>query len=109
MDFAKVVDFFSNMIYPMQAITALQGAYLFADYCSGKIWQLRRDRAGMWQNTLLLDTDLRISSFGEAPNGELYVLDLDGAIYTITSAQRSSGTPQLVAQRPRLVEFYADW
>lgn len=28
MDFAKVVDFFSNMIYPLQAITALQGAYL---------------------------------------------------------------------------------
>lgn len=96
-------------VYRGATIPALQGAYLFADYCSGKIWQLRRDRAGMWQNTLLLDTDLRISSFGEAPNGELYVLDLDGAIYTITSAQRSSGTPQLVAQRPRLVEFYADW
>ncbi len=28
MDFAKIVDFFSNMIYPLQAITALQGAYL---------------------------------------------------------------------------------
>lgn len=28
MDFAKVVDFFSNMIYPLQAITALQGLYL---------------------------------------------------------------------------------
>lgn len=28
MNFAKIVDFFSNMIYPMQAITALQGLYL---------------------------------------------------------------------------------
>lgn len=28
MDFAKVVDFFSNLIYPLQAITALQGLYL---------------------------------------------------------------------------------
>lgn len=28
MDFAKVVDFCSNMVYPLQAITALQGAYL---------------------------------------------------------------------------------
>lgn len=28
MDFAKIVDFFSNMVYPLQAITALQGAYL---------------------------------------------------------------------------------
>jgi biopolymer transport protein ExbB/TolQ len=28
MNFAQIVDFFSNMIYPLQAITALQGAYL---------------------------------------------------------------------------------
>jgi biopolymer transport protein ExbB len=28
MDFAKIIDFFSNLIYPLQAITALQGAYL---------------------------------------------------------------------------------
>lgn len=28
MDFAKIVDFFSNMIYPLQAITALQGMFL---------------------------------------------------------------------------------
>jgi biopolymer transport protein ExbB/TolQ len=28
MDFAQIVDFFSNMIYPLQAITALQGAFL---------------------------------------------------------------------------------
>jgi biopolymer transport protein ExbB len=28
MDFAKIVDYFSTMIYPLQAITALQGLYL---------------------------------------------------------------------------------
>lgn len=28
MNFAQVVDFFSNLVYPLQALTALQGAYL---------------------------------------------------------------------------------
>jgi hypothetical protein len=91
----------------------LQGAYLFGDYCSGKIWQLQRDQAGNWQSSLLFDTEYRISSFGEDANGELYMLDLNGAIYALTlAAQPSAITPSLSqasAQRPRLIEFYADW
>jgi glucose/arabinose dehydrogenase len=57
---------------------ALTGAYLFSDYCSGRIWSLHQDAGGAWVRTELLDTDLRVSSFGEDDAGEVYLTDLDG-------------------------------
>lgn len=62
----------------------LDGTYLYADYCRGTIWGLRRDSGGVWQNIELLKTDFRISSFGEDAIGEVYVVDHSGgAVYRI--------------------------
>lgn len=54
------------------------GDYLFADYCTGEIF----DWDGATQ-TLLLDTTMNISSFGEDEDGELYVVDLNGSVSQI--------------------------
>ncbi|MDW8291861.1 MAG: PQQ-dependent sugar dehydrogenase [Anaerolineae bacterium] len=70
-------------VYRGSAVPPLYGAYLYGDFCSGRIWTLRRDGSGNWQNALLFDTDLNIASFGEDAEGELYVLDLNGAIHRI--------------------------
>lgn len=54
------------------------GNYLYADYCTGEIFE--------WDGatqTVLLDTAMRISSFGEDEQGELYVVDLNGAVSQI--------------------------
>lgn len=62
-------------------ITALTGIYFFADFCSGYIWYVE---SGNWNNPQLwLDTSLRISSFGEDEQAELYIVDLRGSIYRI--------------------------
>lgn len=55
----------------------LRGIYLFADYCQGTIWLLQ-EAAGVWQRSVGLDTDLRIASFGEDWDGEVYVVDIAG-------------------------------
>jgi len=68
-------------VYRGAAIRDLVGTHLSADLCSGEIFGLRRGR-----RSLLLDTDLRISSFGEDEAGELYLVDLAGAVYRIVSA-----------------------
>jgi glucose/arabinose dehydrogenase len=61
----------------------MQGIYLFADYCNGRITGLVND-SGTWQSQLLLDTSLSPSSFGESESGELYIADLSsGTIYQI--------------------------
>ncbi|MGH9283470.1 MAG: PQQ-dependent sugar dehydrogenase, partial [Acidimicrobiales bacterium] len=70
-------------VYRGDRIPALRGRYLFADYCSGRLWALTEGAAGRWTMTTLLDSGLRVSSFGEDQDGELYVLDHGGAVYRI--------------------------
>jgi glucose/arabinose dehydrogenase len=68
-------------VYRGRDVPSLARTYLFGDYCSGEIFGLlRRERS------LLLDTDLSITSFGEDEAGELYVVDHGGAIYRIEAA-----------------------
>lgn len=54
------------------------GTYVFADHCTGEIFQLEGN--GM---SLLLATGLKISSFGEDEAGEIYVVHLGGSIHRI--------------------------
>jgi len=62
-------------VYRGEEFPALDGVYFYGDYCSGKIWMLTPDDTGGWRNQLALSTDLRISTFGEDEQGELYVAD----------------------------------
>ena len=64
---------------------SLRGMYLYGDFCSGRIWGLRHNGV-VWENRLLLDSALLISSFGEDEGGELYVADFGaGAIFRISA------------------------
>ena len=71
-------------VYRGTAIQTLVGTYVYADFCTGEIFGLRRDGEDV-VNRLLVDTDLRISSFGEDNDGELYVLSQGEGIYLLTS------------------------
>lgn len=70
-------------VYRGQEIPWLQGAYLYGDYCTGKIWALSR-QDGEWKSRLLLETPHRISSFAEDQAGELYVVHHGGEVYKLT-------------------------
>ncbi len=61
------------------------GAYVFGDLCTGEIIQLFPAMTGGTQ-TVVLDTDLSISSFGEDEAGEIYVVGLAGTIDRITTS-----------------------
>ena len=62
------------------------GAYLYGDYCSGKIWAALWT-GNRWESRLLLQTKLRISSFGEDAAGEVYLVDHGGAVYRLVPAR----------------------
>lgn len=62
-------------VYRGSSIAALQGWYLYADFCDGRVWRMQRSGA-TWQNELVADTDFSISSFGEDESGNLYFVDL---------------------------------
>ena len=62
---------------------AMRGLYFFTDYCSGDIWAARPTAAGNWAASVVLDTTLSPTTFGEDENGELYLGDQNGGFYSI--------------------------
>ncbi len=68
----------------------LQGVYLFGDFCTGLVWGMIRNEAGEWIRSDPIETGLQISSFGEDANGEVYIVDLAGDLYRVTSEPRAS-------------------
>ena len=69
-------------VYRGAAQPALQGTYVFGDYCSGIIFTLQVDQ-GTSTPKQVLESGLSISSFGTDEDGEIYVADLGGGIYHV--------------------------
>lgn len=76
-----------GFVYRGSNLPALQGVYLYSDYCSGRVWMAYRDTADVWQSAIFLETGFQVSSFGEDETGELYILDYNGGIYRLDAAQ----------------------
>ena len=77
---------YRGVLYP-----SMQGIYFYGDFCSGEIWGLYREN-GSWHQSLLLDSDLFISAFGEDEEGTLYVADIiGGSIHRILTHRTKSG------------------
>jgi glucose/arabinose dehydrogenase len=69
-------------VYRGSAIPALVGAYVFGDYCQGRLIGLIREggRARTWR---LGPTVSGLDSFGQDANGELYAMSLEGGLYRL--------------------------
>lgn len=76
-----------GMVYRGCDFPGLYGRYLFADYCTGKIWSVIPNGNGGWTTTELANLDNnQFVSFGENDQGELFLAALGaGTIYRITS------------------------
>jgi glucose/arabinose dehydrogenase len=73
-----------GFVYRGSLLPALTGSYLFGDYISGRLFRIAP--AGS-QVEELLDTAYSISSFGEANDGEVYVIDYGGGrLYQVIEA-----------------------
>ena len=71
-------------IYRGLSYVRMQGIYFYADFCSGRIWGLRRN-GDVWENVLLMDIPFLISGIGEDESGNIYVTDYNrGSIWMIT-------------------------
>ncbi len=66
-------------------LPAWQGVFLYGDYCSGQVWGLLRRADGSWQNELLFDSGLHISSFGQNDAGDVFVVDYAGSVYRLAA------------------------
>lgn len=67
-------------IYHGKRLPELQNAYIYGDYDTGRVWMLRYDgkTKKVTEQRELNDTQLRIVSWGEDQEGEIYAVDHQG-------------------------------
>ena len=70
-------------VYRGTEIPALAGTYIYGDFCSGEVYGFRFENGEVAGHSLLVDSGLMITSFGEDRDGEIYLLSLDGGIYRL--------------------------
>ena len=77
-------------VYRGDKLPGLNGSFIYGDYITGTIWAVRAEENDTSAQQTLVDTDLRITSFTEGSEGELYVLDYDftGQIYELAQSDR---------------------
>ena len=73
-------------VYRGDAVPALRGAYVFADYCVGELTALVQRDGALADQALLGVQTTEVTSFGEDAAGELYVLSRSGSVYRIDPA-----------------------
>src|SRR5688572_21958336 len=73
-------------VYRGETMPEWNGIYLYGDYCTGLTWGLIRS-GDSWQNQLLFDTDVNITSFGQDESGEIYLVGDSGEIYRLARIQ----------------------
>ena len=73
-------------VYRGAEFPVLQGIYFYGDFCSGRLWGLRKTTSGLkrFKSKLLALTGIQISTFGEGEDGSVFVADYaQGNIFRI--------------------------
>ena len=74
-------------VYEAARLPDLQGAYIYGDYDTGKVWSLRSNGSKVTDHRQLVDTQLRIIEFAQDAAGEVYVVDfMGGGIHRLVPA-----------------------
>lgn len=64
-----------GIVYYGRELPALNGAYIYADYSTGKIWAIKHQGEAVEWRREIADTTLGVTGFLEGPAGELLTLD----------------------------------
>jgi uncharacterized repeat protein (TIGR03806 family) len=83
-----------GVVYYGDQLPDLNGAYVYGDYATGKIWGARhRDGVLAWHQELA-DTTLQIASFRRIPPGHLLVVDHAGGIHRLLPRRQERPPPE---------------
>jgi uncharacterized repeat protein (TIGR03806 family) len=83
-----------GVVYYGARLPELEGAYIYGDYASGRIWGMKHDgRRPIWHRELA-DTALQIAGFCVDQRGELLVVDHGTGIYRLAPAPKRDPLPR---------------
>ncbi|HET9724684.1 MAG TPA: PQQ-dependent sugar dehydrogenase [Actinomycetota bacterium] len=72
-------------VYRGREIPALEGAYVFGDFCAGRLEAFVLRGGGAREHRVLGPVVENLASFGEDAQGELYALSLSGPVYRLVA------------------------
>jgi uncharacterized repeat protein (TIGR03806 family) len=72
-----------GVVYYGKQLPDLNGAYVYGDYSTGKIWAGRHDGTQVTFHQEIADTTLQIVGFSNSYRGELLVVDYTGGLYRL--------------------------
>ena len=73
-------------VYRGEAIPGLRGAYVFGDFCRGRIEAIHLRNGSATEPVRLGPVVPNLASFGQDADGELYALSLSGDVYRLVPA-----------------------
>lgn len=82
-----------GVVYYGDKLPELQGAYVYGDYASGRIWGMKHDGQRVVWHRELADTALQIAAFQVDRRGELLIVDHGSGLFRLVPAP-----PQEVGQ-----------
>ncbi|MBL8849757.1 MAG: PQQ-dependent sugar dehydrogenase, partial [Planctomycetaceae bacterium] len=72
-----------GIVYWGEKCPDLQGAYIYGDYSTGKIWAIKHDGTRVTEHREIADTALQLVGFALNRAGDLLVIDLNSGIYKL--------------------------
>ena len=87
-------------VYHGTRLDDLQGAYIYGDYVTGKVWGLRSDGSDVTWHEELVDTSVAIICFHEDPDGEIALLGYNtGEIFRLVPNEVDDESSRLFPRR----------
>jgi uncharacterized repeat protein (TIGR03806 family) len=74
-DFRSVTG---GYVFESSRLPELNGAYIYGDYDTGKLWSLKINGTQVTEHRELADTQIRIVEFAQDPAGDVYLVDFAG-------------------------------
>jgi len=90
-----------GFVYRGSRLKELRGAYIYADYETGKIWALRYEGQRVVEHRELFQAPFHTSAWGEDNGGELYLVAYEGMIHRLVPApkvEQAHDFPRLLSE-----------
>jgi glucose/arabinose dehydrogenase len=79
-----------GVVYHGKELPELEGAYLYGDWSTGKIWGVRHERGKVIWHRQLASTTLQITGFGYDSKGELLIADHGGGFFRLEPSPKEA-------------------
>ncbi|MFM8359260.1 MAG: PQQ-dependent sugar dehydrogenase, partial [Verrucomicrobiota bacterium] len=79
-----------GIVYRGGRLPGLEGAYVYGDHSTGRLWGGRHDGSRVVWHRELAATPLQITAFGQSPAGDLLIADLGSGLHRLVPAPPSA-------------------